>query len=220
MSRGVCALVDQWIQQVAFLSFRDSVHAPISWTVVLKSEDYWFCRKVRTFSSVCEIEGVICGQAPWLRVLWHVEIVFPSDAFQSRWKKVLPIPLGVISRLALLSDRIQRDELFGNNSSGFQNVKMPSWQRSANRQEKHEYEIYAAPKKNTNNNNYKTTKKKVPNIVVVVLVAWSRHSVPCRKSKCPRLRCQKFRFQTGEEVQWTRPEQSWRDGSKSKRSTR
>lgn len=163
---GVCALVDQWIQQVAFPLFRDSARvAPISL-------EQWFSNpKVTGFvdryalsPAFAKIEGA--GSAA-KRALTKgsasvLSSFFPSDDVPVALKKdVTQYRVGVISRLAFTGAIVfSAMNFFGNNSSAFQNVQLPSWQRSATEKKNVNKKSTPAPKKNTNNkNNYKTTTK-------------------------------------------------------------
>jgi hypothetical protein len=163
---GVCALVDQWIQQVAFPLFRDSARvAPISL-------EQWFSNpKVTGFvdryalsPAFAKIEGA--GSAA-KRALTKgsasvLSSFFPSDDVPVALKKdVTQYRVGVISRLAFTGAIVfSAMNFFGNNSSAFQNVQLPSWQRSATEKKNANKKSTPAPKKNTNNkNNYKTTTK-------------------------------------------------------------
>ena len=163
---GVCALVDQWIQQVAFPLFRDSAH------VVPISLEQWFSNpKITGFveryalsPAFAKIEGAgsAAKRALTKGTLSMLRSFFPSDDVPVPLKKgVVHYRLGVISRLAFTGAIVfSAMNFFGNNSSGFQNVKMPSWQRSATEKKNMNTKSTHAPKKNTNNNNYKTTKDK------------------------------------------------------------
>jgi len=160
---GVCALVDQWIQQVAFPLFRDSAR------VVPISLEQWFSNpKVTGFvdryalsPAFARIEGA--GSAA-KRALTKgsasvLSSFFPSDDVPVALKKdVGRYRLGIISRLAFTGAIVfGAMNFFGNNSSAFQNVKIPSWQRSASEKNSAKKKSTSAPKKNTNNSNYKTT---------------------------------------------------------------
>ena len=130
---GVCALVDQWIQQVAFPSseirhtscrFLWNSGSQIRRLLVLSKGTHFLLRLRRLKVRDLRPSALTKGTLSMLRSF------FPGDDVPVPLKKgVVHYRLGVISRLAFTGAIVfSAMNFFGNNSSGFQNVKMPSWQ--------------------------------------------------------------------------------------------